>query len=90
LYKFVDEIIVPIHLLAHLSKEKVNAKEIICWAPDNSYLNEEDLIVEWLKINYAMKDKNPVDHIRFYSRFNDQGIFLFRFFPLKKKNSNSN
>jgi len=31
----------------------------------------KDIIVDWLRINYAMQDRNPVDNIRFYSRYND-------------------
>ena len=31
----------------------------------------EDIIVDWLRINYAMQDRNPVDNIRFFSRYND-------------------
>ena len=27
--------------------------------------------MDWLRINYAMQDRNPVDNIRFYSRYND-------------------
>jgi deoxynucleoside triphosphate triphosphohydrolase SAMHD1 len=31
--------------------------------------------VDWLRINYAMRDRNPVDAIRFYSRYNDFEAF---------------
>ena len=34
-------------------------------------LQEGDIIVDWLRINYAMKDINPVDKISFFSRYND-------------------
>lgn len=33
-------------------------------------LKREDVIVEWRQLNYAFKDKNPVDSIRFFSKRN--------------------
>jgi len=38
-------------------------------------LSENDIIVEKLRINYAMKDQNPVDHIKFYSKYNGNESF---------------
>lgn len=44
---------------------------------DNDGLVEEDVIVVFGKINYAMNDKNPVDSIRFFSKLNNQGLLYF-------------
>ena len=72
LYKFVDEVLVPQEILGHFRKEHATAERIIEFrGTDEGHVDAGDIIVQWLKINYAMKDKNPVDHIRFYSRFND-------------------
>ena len=35
-------------------------------------LQPEDLIIQDLKINYAMKAENPVDHIGFFRNWNDR------------------
>ncbi|KAF9981881.1 SAM domain and HD [Mortierella antarctica] len=51
LYKFVDELLIPLEKLGRLTKD--------------------DVIVEFLKNNYAMKDQNPVDGIKFFSKQNN-------------------
>lgn len=73
LYKFVDEFLVPPELEGHLSKDTVTAQDIANHQTDNAGLVEEDIIVTFTKINYSMNESNPVDSIRFFSKFNDQG-----------------
>ncbi|KAG0168582.1 SAM domain and HD [Apophysomyces sp. BC1015] len=73
LYKFVDEFLLPAELESRISTATISAQEIISHQSDNDGLTEHDVIVSWLKINYAMKDRNPVDSIRFFSKFNDKG-----------------
>ena len=35
------------------------------------------MIVERLKLNYAMNDENPVDHVKFYNQYKpDEGHYL--------------
>ncbi|KAI9499236.1 HD phosphohydrolase domain-containing protein [Zychaea mexicana] len=75
LYKFVDEFLLPTELAAHMNKSTITATEIVSHQSNNDYLTEDDVIVKWIKINYAMKDRNPVDSIRFYSKFNDNESF---------------
>jgi hypothetical protein len=41
---------------------------LVSYQSDNSNLVEEDVIIEWLVINYAMKDRNPMDSVRFFSK----------------------
>jgi hypothetical protein len=55
-----------------LYQDKINAEEVISHQDDNAHLCTDDVLVEWLKINYAMKDKNPVDFIKFFNRW-DRG-----------------
>ncbi|KAI8393865.1 HD phosphohydrolase domain-containing protein [Radiomyces spectabilis] len=75
LYKFVDEFLVPPELVSHLNKDMVSAKEIVSYQKNGDNLEENDVIVSWTKINYAMKDRNPVDSIRFFSKFDDNTSF---------------
>lgn len=68
LYKFVDELLIPREKLGQLTKQHVNAAQIVSHQGPNDHLKEEDVIVEYLKNNYAMKDRNPVDSIKFFSK----------------------
>ncbi|RUS17077.1 hypothetical protein BC937DRAFT_90455 [Endogone sp. FLAS-F59071] len=75
LYKFVDEVLIPQDMKLYLTKDKINPREIIAYQNDNDQLIEEDVIVQWLRINYAFQDRNPVDMIQFYSKFNENESF---------------
>ncbi|KAK3811980.1 MAG: HD phosphohydrolase domain-containing protein [Benniella sp.] len=70
LYKFVDELLIPREKLGQLTKNHVNAAEIVSHQGANDHLKEDDVIVEFLKNNYAMKDQNPVDAVKFFSKHN--------------------
>jgi HD superfamily phosphohydrolase len=65
LYKFVDEIIVPPELVAEFPK--ITEQEISTHQGIGNVLRPEDLLVQNLRIDYAMKERNPVDHIHFYA-----------------------
>ncbi|KAJ8659933.1 hypothetical protein O0I10_004159 [Lichtheimia ornata] len=75
LYKFVDEFLIPPEIQGHLTKDKVNVQEIMGYQSTNDNLQEDEIVVAWGKVNYAMKDRNPVDSIRFFSKFNDNESF---------------
>lgn len=51
----------------------MNVQEIMGYQSTNDNLQEDEIVVAWGKVNYAMKDRNPVDSIRFFSKFNDNG-----------------
>ncbi|KAG0255514.1 SAM domain and HD [Mortierella polycephala] len=70
LYKFVDELLIPSDKLGYLTKHNINPAEIVSCQGVNDHLTQEDVIVEFLKNNYAMKDQNPVDSIKFFSKTN--------------------
>lgn len=56
-------------------QDKITAQELVGYQADNAGLVEGDVIIEWLVINYAMKDRNPMDYVRFFSKHHqDQGI----------------
>lgn len=60
LYKLVDETVLPVEVPTVLGE--VTATQILdCYPPSRDLLSEDDLHVQNLRINYAMKDKNPVD-----------------------------
>ncbi|KAJ2958880.1 hypothetical protein NQZ79_g5581 [Umbelopsis isabellina] len=76
LYRFVDEFLIPAGMEQCLTEEKITSQELVSYQSDNANLTEEDVIIEWLVINYAMKDRNPMDSVRFFSkRLQDQGSF---------------
>ncbi|KAF9956608.1 SAM domain and HD [Modicella reniformis] len=70
LYKFVDELLIPREKLGQLTKQNINSAEIVSHQGPNDHLKEEDVIVEFLRNNYAMKDRNPVDAIKFFTKHN--------------------
>lgn len=76
LYKFVDEYLIPPELVNKVTKDMITPQEIISHQHDNDHLVEDDIIVSPGKINYAMQDRNPVDSIRFFSKFNDNGKYI--------------
>ncbi|EGC28685.1 hypothetical protein DICPUDRAFT_159857 [Dictyostelium purpureum] len=71
LYKFVDEIIVHSQQIKWDS-DKSLAKEISNQGKD---ILESDLIVQNLKLNYALKDKDPVQSTHFYTRYDNTKKF---------------
>ncbi|KAG0219960.1 SAM domain and HD [Mortierella sp. NVP41] len=75
LYKFVDELLIPREKLGVLTKENINSTEIVSCQGSNDHLRRDDVIVEFLKNNYAMKDQNPVDGIKFFSKTNHSASY---------------
>ena len=76
LYKFVDEVAIPAAMIAHLPKvtpEDITTCQI---GTGKDTLHPDDLIIQDLKINYAMKDRNPVDNTHFFSSARDRKPFL--------------
>eukprot|EP01132_Coremiostelium_polycephalum_P000993 gene993-1259_t len=66
LYKFVDEVILTSGD-SNILKDGL-AEEI---AKEGNDLLKEDIIVDQLKLNYALKDKNPVENTHFYTRYDN-------------------
>jgi HD superfamily phosphohydrolase len=67
-YKCVGEFIVPQSQCPHFPT-KVYPSDIITCQPSGDHdLQESDIIVHNFKINYAMADKNPVDHVHFFAK----------------------
>ncbi|CAG8548474.1 13216_t:CDS:2 [Cetraspora pellucida] len=66
LYKFVDECLIPKDKKDDMMKA-INEREIISYRNGNVSLHEDDVIVDWKTLNYAKKDENPVDAVKFYN-----------------------
>jgi HD superfamily phosphohydrolase len=66
LYKFVDEILLQPE---QFDKVIITEEDIASCSPSGK-LRPSDIIIHNLAINYAMKDKNPVDNVRFYQQGN--------------------
>ncbi|EGG23663.1 HD phosphohydrolase domain-containing protein [Cavenderia fasciculata] len=68
LYKFVDEVIIPVGSQFAKQLPPTLSQEI---AKVGNDLLESDFIIHDLKLNYAFKDKDPVESTHFYTRYDD-------------------
>lgn len=72
LYRLADQILLPSVGGEHYADvAKCTAKDII-----TGDLTVDDIIVDHTHINYAMKDKNPVDNVKFFGKWDSSGIYL--------------
>ena len=79
LYKFIGETLLPKGKRKD-SESKIRGEILKCCKTAQERKSMElNLIVDRVKINYGMGDKNPVDHVLFYLRNdNDSGGYLSR------------
>ncbi|KAJ3150639.1 SAM domain and HD [Geranomyces variabilis] len=80
LYRFVDAVPIQLEFEAKL-REAVTPDAIIAHQCTGDGLTENDVVIEWLKLGYAMKDKNPVDLIHFYQKYHPNVSF-----PIARQN----
>lgn len=64
LYKLALEINIPMN-----SNKTPTPSDILSVQTDNK-LTEDDIVIDTFMNNYAMKDKNPIDNVHFYSKRN--------------------
>ncbi|EFC37169.1 predicted protein [Naegleria gruberi] len=76
LYKFVDEIILPID--RHKEFESLEEIDITSCHNGDGELLPSDIIIHNMAINYALKDKNPVDQCLFYKNGSDESFKIAR------------
>ncbi|GJD08109.1 Deoxynucleoside triphosphate triphosphohydrolase SAMHD1 [Galdieria sulphuraria] len=67
LYKFVCELLVPSHI-PDITEEEVTSHQ----NTPQVDLRPEDIIVQNMRANYAMKEKNPVDNVLFFRNWEDR------------------
>jgi HD superfamily phosphohydrolase len=68
LYHCADQVIIPYELQTEISQSEISS-EMILRHCDSHEIQQDDVIVQWLTLNYAMKDKNPVDSVLFFSKY---------------------
>lgn len=74
LYRCADQIHLPVDLYDTIDASQITPLEIIrhdVVSPGSKEvaLQEKDVVVEWLTLNFALKDRNPMDSVRFYSKY---------------------
>lgn len=66
LYEFVDDYLVPPHLSSVIPS--VTSENIACYnVTSGVQLDPHDVIIADNRLNYNLKDQNPVDNVAFYS-----------------------
>ncbi|KAJ3323988.1 SAM domain and HD [Boothiomyces sp. JEL0866] len=75
LYRFADQLIIPIEHFDDIDETKITSASIKSQIP-NASITENDIIVQFMTLNYAMKDKNPVDSIRFFTKYDSIPISI--------------
>ncbi|XP_048838649.1 deoxynucleoside triphosphate triphosphohydrolase SAMHD1-like isoform X2 [Brienomyrus brachyistius] len=77
LYKFVDE-------KRHLTDKEIKQEEFHKWYKKKTSSNSdvsvqaEDIIIKEIKMDYGMKDKNPINAMWFYRKNDPDSVFQFR------------
>lgn len=51
-----------------MTDEAVMKRYVEILKKNGSMLRENDVTIDVVKLNYGMKDKNPIDHVRFYKK----------------------
>ena len=65
----------PHSMKRYLKRDMITPRIILSYHDGSIPLSEDDIIVNWSKINYGMAGTNPVDHILFYGKFNSKAAF---------------
>lgn len=79
----MDQILVPLDAAKDV-KEAITASAIVGCQNAGDDVKESDVIIEWLKLGYAMKDRNPVDLIQFFNKWHPNVAF-----PIKREHVSS-
>jgi len=71
LYRLAYEVL----LSEHAPEQKITPKDVMRYAPSGGRLREEHIIIHNLTLNYAKKDSNPVEHIKFFKSWDSSEAF---------------
>lgn len=74
LYRFVDEYIVPGKHINEITVPTV-ADIITSQSHDGIHLTEEDIIIDTHINNYALRDQNPIDNIKWFTKWDQTESF---------------
>ncbi|KAI9591511.1 HD phosphohydrolase domain-containing protein [Syncephalis fuscata] len=77
LYRFVEERMIPAENIARL-RGKINEEAICSHQSEYACIKTDDIIVDWLTVGYGFKGKNPVDSIKFYSKYQENPFHIPR------------
>ena len=69
LYKYVDEYNISSELAVR--RTEVTAGAIIQYHQYPTTVSENDLIIQWMETNYGKGDKNPVDYVKFFGKWDE-------------------
>lgn len=69
LYRFADQTILCPELFETIDRSTISSNKIYELCADKDELLASDIIVQWLTLNYAMKDKNPIDSVGFFTKY---------------------
>ncbi|KAJ1646180.1 hypothetical protein LPJ64_002325 [Coemansia asiatica] len=69
IYKFVDEFIMPADLSSIANRKHINEAAIVGFRADGDDFVEHDILINFSRKHFGMGSENPVDHIKFYSKF---------------------
>jgi len=72
----VEETLVPLEKWDFFST--MTPKDVVACAGPGMTLHENDIIIDQLQLNYAMKDKNPVDNVHFFTKWGSSDAFTLR------------
>ena len=70
LYRFVDQLVIDPLYRPFFPKKSVKPLDIVKHQRFGDDLKENDILIDDLVLTYAMKDRNPVDHVNFYNKWN--------------------
>lgn len=77
LYTFVDQMIIPTAYRQFMNPKTILKSTILMHqdASSTPRLTEDDIILDWLVLTYAMKDRNPVDNIKFFNKYKPDEVY---------------
>jgi HD superfamily phosphohydrolase len=73
IYKFAIEGMLPQRSFE--SHARISPQDVLRYLPADAVVAEEDIIIQNMALNYAKKDKNPVDHVRFFENWDSHCEF---------------
>ena len=69
LYKFCDELVIPPEAHHNFPWKRVSEADIsACQGAGSVSLSPDDIIIHWNEMHYAMKDKDPLTAVHFFSQ----------------------
>ncbi|GAX78473.1 hypothetical protein CEUSTIGMA_g5912.t1 [Chlamydomonas eustigma] len=75
MYQFINAAQIPHYLPSEAVDQIIRmftSTEIMsCYSGNGASLNAEDIITSVNKINFSMNDKNPMEYVKFFTRFTD-------------------